>query len=501
MRNIAFYLPQFHRVKENDLWWGEGYTEWVAVKNSEPMFENHYQPHVPLNENYYNLLEKETMLWQAELLKEYEIDGLCFYHYWFGTDEQILEKPAENLLNWKDVELPFCFSWANQSWINSWSKRKGFSWISGKTINSNNEILLHQIYGREEAWEKHFNYLLPFFKDNRYIKKDGKPVFVIQMIGDVACFAQMKEYWNKLAKRNGLEGIFFIGIGNHFMDYGTDFIMNHEPGMARNQLTPIKNDAGINIYDYALATNYILEKKNLVGRKEAYSTFCSFDNTPRYGKDGCVFMNATPESFYYQLCNVMAKNAVLGFDMVFIDAWNEWGEGMHLEPDEMYKLRWLEANKLAKRDYHKYVEKYKNEILYYDVKTSELLKEREKLSLYLASSDQWIKIKERGKNLCEYLCVCDVKSVLLYGYNFFADHLIVECNDYSVDVLGIIDKKELSGDFGLQWYKMGDKLTNVDAIVVCSFYYINEIVEEIARLYPEIRVFSLLELIQYHIDI
>ena len=116
MKVIAMYLPQFHRVKENDEWWGEGFTEWTAVRGAKQLFNGHYQPRIPQNRNYYDLLEKDTMLWQASLMKQYGIDGMCIYHYWFKDGRKILEKPAENLLQWKDVDMPFCFSWANETW-------------------------------------------------------------------------------------------------------------------------------------------------------------------------------------------------------------------------------------------------------------------------------------------------------------------------------------------------------------------------------------------------
>ena len=119
---MAFYLPQFHRVPENDEWWGKGFTEWTAVKGAAPLFEGHYQPRVPLNHNYYNLLEHDTMAWQANLMKKYSIDGVCIYHYWFENGRRILEKPAENLLKWTDISMPFCFCWANETWSRTWEK-------------------------------------------------------------------------------------------------------------------------------------------------------------------------------------------------------------------------------------------------------------------------------------------------------------------------------------------------------------------------------------------
>lgn len=121
MKIFTMYLPQFHRTLENDAWWGEGFTDWVSTKNVAPLFSGHVQPRIPLNSNYYDLTEKETMKWQAELMHQYGIDGMCIYHYWFKDGRKVLEKPAENLLKWKDIDMPFCFYWANESWARSWS--------------------------------------------------------------------------------------------------------------------------------------------------------------------------------------------------------------------------------------------------------------------------------------------------------------------------------------------------------------------------------------------
>ena len=128
MKVIAMYLPQFHKVKENDEWWGDGFTDWVSARQAVPLFDDHYQPHIPQNRNYYDLTDKKTILWQAELMKKYGVDGVCMYHYWFKDGRKILEKPAENLLQWKDVNMPYCFCWANETWARSWSNIKGNVW-------------------------------------------------------------------------------------------------------------------------------------------------------------------------------------------------------------------------------------------------------------------------------------------------------------------------------------------------------------------------------------
>ena len=183
MKTIAMYLPQFHRVAENDAWWGEGFTDWSAMNRAKPLFDGHKQPKKPLNNYQYDLLEKETFLWQEQLMRAHGVYGFCFYHYWFKDGRRILEKPAENLLRWKEIQIPFCFSWANESWGRSWSNISNQNvWASAFEPKENRKgdgILLEQAYGNEEDWTEHFNYLLPFFQDPRYIKKGSQPVMLI----------------------------------------------------------------------------------------------------------------------------------------------------------------------------------------------------------------------------------------------------------------------------------------------------------------------------------
>jgi len=170
MKIIAMYLPQFYKVKENDEWWGEGFTDWVTAKNAKPLFKGHYQPHIPMNHNFYNLMDKHTMQWQADLMKKYEVDGLCFYHYWFKDGRKILEKPAENLLHWKEIHMPFCFSWANETWARSWGQIQGANaWADAyepEQKAGEPTILLRQSYGEKEQWKAHLIIYYPFFRMN-----------------------------------------------------------------------------------------------------------------------------------------------------------------------------------------------------------------------------------------------------------------------------------------------------------------------------------------------
>lgn len=211
---LAMYLPQFYRTKENDEWWGEGFTDWTTVRGAKPLFDGHIQPEVPLNENYYDLLDKETMRSQINLMQKHGIDGICIYHYWFKEGRQILEKPAENLLGWKDLNTQYCFCWANETWARTWSNFGDSNvWAAKYEKNRNYDdggILLEQQYGNSKEWDKHFDYLLPFFKDERYIKYEDKPVFVIYRPKLIFCLEEMIELWNLLAKENGFSGVYFI---------------------------------------------------------------------------------------------------------------------------------------------------------------------------------------------------------------------------------------------------------------------------------------------------
>lgn len=370
MKTIALFVPQYHRIPLNDKYWGEGFTEWVNVKNAKPIFEGQNQPRVPLNNNYYNLLEKSTKQWQIELAKKYGVYGFCFYHYWFNG-EMLLEKPAEQILEDKSLDIHFCFSWANEAWSMEWV---------GK-----NKVIMPQFYGRENEWKKHFEYLLPFFKDDRYIKEDGCPLFVIYRPGSIECLSEMLTYWKKLAKEAGLPGIKFLNQNPDFMlnkkaDHDQiDYDIEFEPATSKlymygNKFKIIKSirkrfldfcekKLGLDLRKYgqnlmARATNsqfpsYDDTWKNILQRKpySAKSIPCAFvdwDNTPRYKKKARVYIGATPEKFrnYFSKLITKAKEEYKK-DYIFIMAWNEWGEGGYLEPDTTNEYGYLEAIKNA----------------------------------------------------------------------------------------------------------------------------------------------------------
>ena len=194
IKPIAFYLPQFHAIPENDRAWGEGFTEWTNIKKAQPLFEGHEQPRVPLGGNYYNLLDDETKIWQANLAKAHGVFGFCYYHYWFGHGRMLLQAPAEQMLKNPAVDLPFCFSWANEPW----SKR----WDGGQQ-----EVIMAQDYGDERDWLAHLDYLLPFFRDARYITLDGKPVFLIYKPEEIPRLLEMIAFWQREIKKHGFPGL------------------------------------------------------------------------------------------------------------------------------------------------------------------------------------------------------------------------------------------------------------------------------------------------------
>ena len=496
MKLYAYFLPQFHRIPENDQWWGEGFTEWKAAQNAKPLFEGHYQPHEPWNDNYYNLLDKKTMQWQAELMHKYNIDGMCFYHYWFGEEKKILEIPAENLLKWTDIDMPFCFSWANQSWVQSWSKLKGFSWVSGQeSRKSENEssVIFQQKYGRENEWKVHFYYLLSFFKDKRYIYYEGKPLFIIHVLNDIPCLNEMLRYWNKLAKENDLDGLYIIGGGQAGITYGVDAVMTHEPGdikriLHNTEKYPMR-------YSYREAYEIILGQKYPRNNKMIYTAFCSYDTTPRYGKDGCVFQESSPEIFREYLAKLMAKNAVEGIDVLLIDAWNEWGEGMHLEPDKKYGFKWLEAVERAKEEYKKYMQEFTLCDHHMNEEEYRIRCSSCKFEMYLNLLSDWMDLQKEDKRFSLYFQKYNLKKILIYGYGILAKHLISECEDQNVSILGIIDQETIRDAEGLRTYHMCSDLPNADCIIVTSFYYMSDICTQIRRYNEDIPIYSINEIV------
>lgn len=353
MKIIAFYLPQFHSIPENDRWWGNGFTEWDNVRRTKSLFKGHNQPEVPIDKNYYNLLDDSVQINQSHLAKKYGVDGFCYYHYWFDG-KLLLEKPMEKMLQNKNIDIPFCICWANETWARTWD-------------GNESDILIKQNYEEGfEGWKKHFDYLLPFLLDSRYIKHNNKPMLLLYKPQLIKNLDKLMDCWNQLALKAGFSGIYWgyqhrsaFDYELDRLDFGIEFepfftvreIENEEKETISTGKIKFKNTIekihrkihGLPIiYDYDAVWERIL-KRNPKHSNIMPGAFTSWDNTPRKGKDGVVFFEATPEKFgqYIRKQLIHAKTTYKA-DYLFINAWNEWAEGAHLEPDERFKYQYLE---------------------------------------------------------------------------------------------------------------------------------------------------------------
>ena len=351
MKVLALYLPQFHQIPENDKWWGTGYTEWTAVRNAKPLFKGHYEPRIPLDNNYYDLSDEsgEVWCWQAKLAREYGVYGFCIYHYWF-EGKQLLHKPMEILRDHKEIDINYCICWANETWSRNWYTQK-------------RTVLLEQTYGDEMSWTKHVEYLKTFFHDDRYIKIDNKPLLNIYQTKEIKKLKEMIKCWNILAIKEGFSGVYIVsGVTAKGVD-GRDSLLDaryeFEPGyVLKNQLNH-KNSlvyllrTGITRFLNQFLSQKQLEhkidirmiyksiEKNKLPDNVFPGTFPQWDNTPRTGNTGFSYINSSPELFKRHLQTISDKYKDRMF--IYINAWNEWGEGAYLEPDNKYRYAYLEA--------------------------------------------------------------------------------------------------------------------------------------------------------------
>lgn len=354
LKVMAFYLPQFHSIPENDEWWGKGFTDWVNVRKGVPHSKGQEQPRIPLNNNYYDLSKVETLRWQADLMRKYNVYGLCFYHYWFDG-KLLLEKPSELLLSHKDIDIRFCFSWANEPWARTWDGR-------------NSSVLMPQSYGGREEWEGHFNYLLPFFLDDRYIKENGRPMFLIYKSSSIELCKEMMELWDSLAKRNGLKGMHFVETIR-----GTKDETRKLPYKAKVEFEPARTDFQAPLLERyysairrrvikftnehlhthkpinkALSFNEVSQQSlDVLSPKGTYGgVFVGWDNTARKGLRSTLILPPTKDEFYKYLKNkAKITRDIYETNYVFVNAWNEWAEGTYLEPDTIHGYDYLEAVK------------------------------------------------------------------------------------------------------------------------------------------------------------
>lgn len=372
-RVIAYYLPQFHPIKENDEVWGPGFTEWTNVVKARPQFHGHYQPRIPADLGFYDLRLPETREQQAQLAREAGIEGFCYWHYWMGNGRMLLQRPFEEVLQSGKPDFPFCLAWANHDWkTNTWKNKGG------------NQMIAEQLYPGDEDHIAHFRYLLPAFKDKRYITVEGKPVFLIY---DPYHFKDVKHFmmlWRNLAEESGLPGIHFVASCN-----STTTIKRNADGSIKRVQPDLKSSAAIyndflsmgfdavNSYGKSRGEmlhlgkitrtiRYILQKKmpfmptlkydypkivrHFFAPEDAwenvYPTILpQWDRTPRAGKSEGIYVNATPENFKQHLLHAIdvVKEKEEEHRLLFMKSWNEWGEGNYVEPDEKYGHGFLNA--------------------------------------------------------------------------------------------------------------------------------------------------------------
>jgi hypothetical protein len=353
---LAFYLPQFHPIPENDEWWGKGFTEWTNVGKARPLFRSHEQPKVPADLGYYDLRLEETRIAQAEMAKEYGINGFNYWHYWFGNGKRLLEMPFEQILSTGKPDFPFCLTWANHSW-------KAKTWHHDYP----DKLLIEQSYLGEEDYTYHFNSLLPAFKDKRYIRVDGKPLFGIYAPNDFPDYKRFIELWNELAIQNDLKGIYFCAYitiptdKSKFLDNGFDAVtidylhdFFHSRSYYRKVLQNISMKLKLQpkVLPYKKYVAHI--KKHLQLDNNIFPCLLpNYDHTPRSGYRGLVLKNSYPEYWSDLLnfvLNKMKKNNN-SIELIFIKSWNEWAEGNYLEPDLKYKRKYLEVIKEALTSY------------------------------------------------------------------------------------------------------------------------------------------------------
>ena len=346
---IAFYLPQFHPIPENDAWWGTGFTEWTNTAKAKPLFKGHEQPHVPADLGFYDLRCAESRQAQASLAKEYGITGFCYYHYWFGG-QRLLERPFNEVVDSGQPDMPFCLCWANQTWTGIWH-------------GAPNKILIEQTYPGEADYRAHFNALLPAFTDPRYIRVQGKPLFVVYRPTELPDARAFVRLWTGWAQAAGLPGFYFVGINhndqwNPQQDGFDAAILQKLPPKKPNvtwkhpllKIGQLRHKYQLTIHQYA-DIHPTLTRKEQPGYVEFPCAIPNWDNTPRSRLNGLILQNATPALFaqHFDACLRNAKRLPEEQQIVFIKSWNEWAEGNHLEPDLQYGHAYLEVvkNRLA----------------------------------------------------------------------------------------------------------------------------------------------------------
>ncbi len=347
---LAIHLPQFHPFEQNDEWWGKGFTEWTNVASARKLFNGHYQPHVPADLGFYDLRLPETRLQQAAMAAAHNIDGFCYYHYWFsGT--RLMKEPVDAILESGQPDFPFCFFWANESWSRRW-------------VGEEKEVLIRQEYSFEDD-RKHAEWLVKAFADKRYIKVDGRPLFLIYKPFDLPDPRKTISVFEEVCKAHGVDKPYFVASNSHNMDIdprtmGFDHAIHFQT--RHHVLSQFMNDGptlkkflrnlskgilspSLKVYDYK---DYKARIRKLNFSYEGFPcVMVGFDNTARRGDKAIIITNQNVEDFKTSLLDAVhdVKDFQPEEKLIFINAWNEWAEGNHLEPDLKDGLSYLQAVK------------------------------------------------------------------------------------------------------------------------------------------------------------
>jgi hypothetical protein len=342
VKAIAFYLPQYHRIKENDAWWGEGFTEWTNVRSARPQFTGHHQPHVPHEKvGYYDLNDAQVLEWQASLARGAGIYGFCYYYYWFGG-KRLLEMPLERLLASGKPDMPFCYCWANENWSRRWDGQDAEILIAQRHSTKDDAAVIHD--------------LMRAFQDPRYIKVNCRPILIIyrpQLLPDARATFDL---WRRLCLEAGIGELYLMGVKGHGCQdaskLGLDGLIEFPPN-DHSASKPTDIPANIvsgfagSLYDY----REVRHRSLLAGRPEHpfyRGVMPSWDNTARRKSKGKVFLHSSPGAYRNWLRITAARTRAEPDPenrLLFINAWNEWAEGCHLEPDEKYGYAWLNATR------------------------------------------------------------------------------------------------------------------------------------------------------------
>lgn len=349
-RAVAFYLPQFHPIPENDSWWGQGFTEWTNVARARRLYPGHVQPLVPADLGFYDLRVSETRAAQAELAQEYGVEAFAYWHYWFGNGRRILERPFQEVLDSGEPDISFCLAWANQTWSGIWHGDAG-------------RVLVEQRYPGVDDFRAHFEAVLPAFRDPRYLRVDGRPVFYVfrpEQLPDAAVFV---DCWQDLARAAGIEGLYLVAEMSDLLGRGPTYervaedgfdagvYMRMPAGDSRSAVLRMrvlrKLAGGPEVFPYSADW----DAQNHTGPAIQPCVYPNWDNTPRSGRGGVVLHGATPDKFAQNLRQAVASVSSRPWEerLVWLKSWNEWAEGNHLEPDLRYGRAWLEALREALR--------------------------------------------------------------------------------------------------------------------------------------------------------